>query len=261
MTVRFERRGTVGLITLAKPDRHNALAADLVADLLATLDRPEARQAAALVIAGDGPSFCAGADIGDLLDAGWMTPAPSGTTPIGPTPMDLFERLDGHPRPTIAAVHGRALGGGFELSLCCDLVVAAADAVFALPELGLGVVPNTGLARLAQIAGPRHALDLILTRRRIGAEEAAALGLVSRVVPPGSAVDAAVELARAITDGAPPGAVATVKRAVRRAAPLDWTAVRTMLAELPPGEWAEGLGAFRDRRRPDYSEFWRTSDA
>lgn len=261
MTVRFERRGTVGLITLAKPDRHNALAADLVADLLATLDRPEARQAAALVIAGDGPSFCAGADIGDLLDAGWMTPAPSGTAPVGPTPMDLFERLDGHPRPTVAAVHGRALGGGFELTLCCDLVVAAADAVFALPELGLGVVPNTGLARLAQIAGPRHALDLILTRRRIGAEEAAALGLVSRIVPPGSAVDAAVELARTITDGAPPGAIAAVKRAVRRAAPLDWEAVRSMLAELPPGEWAEGLGAFRDRRRPDYSEFWRTSDA
>lgn len=256
MTVRFERRGTVGLITLAKPDRHNALAGDLVAGLLATLDRPEARQAAALVIAGDGPSFCAGADIGDLLDAGWMTPAPG-----GPTPMDLFERLDGHPRPTVAAVHGRALGGGFELTLCCDLVVAAADAVFALPELGLGVVPNTGLARLAQIAGPRHALDLVLTRRRIGAEEAAALGLVSRVVPSGSAVDAALELARAITDGAPPGAIATVKRAVRRAAPLDWPAVRAMLAEVPAGEWAEGLGAFRDRRRPDYSEFWRTSDA
>ncbi|MCM8735243.1 enoyl-CoA hydratase/isomerase family protein [Azospirillum sp. A1-3] len=256
MTVRFERRGTVGLITLAKPDRHNALAGDLVADLLATLDRPEAHQAAALVIAGDGPSFCAGADIGDLLDAGWMTPAPS-----GPTPMDLFERLDGHPRPTIAAVHGRALGGGFELSLCCDLVVAAADAVFALPELGLGVVPNTGLERLVQIAGPRHALDLILTRRRISAEEAAAMGLVSRVVPAGGAVDGAVELARAITDGAPPGAIATVKRAVRRAAPLDWPGVRAMLAEVPPGEWAEGLGAFRDRRRPDYSEFWRTSDA
>ncbi|KAA0578278.1 enoyl-CoA hydratase/isomerase family protein [Azospirillum sp. B21] len=256
MTVRFERCGTVGLITLAKPDRHNALATDLVADLLATLDRPDARQASALVIAGDGPSFCAGADIGDLLGAGWMTP-----TPLGPTPMDLFERLDGHPRPTIAAVHGRALGGGFELTLCCDLVVAAADAVFALPELGLGVVPNTGLARLAQIAGPRHALDLILTRRHIGAEEAAALGLVSRVVPPGGAVDGAVELARAITDGAPPGAISTVKRAVRRAAPLDWPAVRAMLAELPAGEWAEGLGAFGDRRRPDYSEFWRTSDA
>ncbi|WP_372399495.1 enoyl-CoA hydratase/isomerase family protein [Azospirillum sp. HJ39] len=256
MAVRFERRGTVGLVTLSKPDRHNALAGDLVAALLDTLDRPDARQASALVIAGDGPSFCAGADIGDLLQAGWMGPAPS-----GPTPMDLFERLDGHPRPTVAAVHGRALGGGFELMLCCDLAVAAEDAAFALPELGLGVVPNTGLARLVQIAGPRHALDLILTRRRIGAAEAAALGLVSRVVPAAELVDRAVEFARAIIDGAPPGAIAAVKRAVRRAAPLDWAEVRGMLAEVPAGEWAEGLGAFRDRRPPDYSEFWRKSDA
>ena len=256
MVVRFEMRDAIGLITLAKPDRHNALACDLVEAMVQVLQGTEAEQAKAIVIAGEGRSFCAGADIRDLLNAGWMTPNPKGRPP-----MDLFEALDTDPRVTIAAVHGLVLGGGFELTLCCDLVVSASDATFSLPEVGHGVVPNTGVTRLTQMVGPRRALDLILTRRRITADEANALGLITRVVPASDVVDHALKLAADITAAAPPGALAVVKQAVRCTAPLDWAQVRSMLKHIPSEEWTEGLSAFQQKRRPDYENFWRKRNA
>ena len=251
MGARFELRGTVGLLTLAEPERRNALSTSLVEGALAALASPEARRARALVVAGEGRAFCAGANIGDLLGAGWMTGAPT-----GPTPMDLFQAIDADRRVTIAATHGLVLGGGCELTLCCDLVVAAEDTSFALPELGLGVMPNTGLARLVQLVGRRRAMDVILTRRRVEALEASTLGLVSRIVPVGEQVESAIALARNVTDEVPPGALAAVKAAARRAAPLDWNFVRAILGDIPEAEWREGLGSFAERRKPDFSRFW-----
>lgn len=251
MTARFELRGHVGLLTLAEPERRNALSTSLVESALAALASADARAARALVVAGEGRAFCAGANIGDLLGAGWMSGAPS-----GPTPMDLFEAIETDRRLTVAATHGLVLGGGFELTLCCDLVVAAEDSSFALPELGLGVIPNTGLARLVQLVGRRRALELIVTRRRIEAAEAAALGIVTRVAAPGAQVEAALDLARSVTDEVPPGALEVVKRATRRAAPLDWDFVRSVLLDIPEAEWREGLGSFAERRKPDFTRFW-----
>lgn len=255
MAARFELNGTIGLLTLADPTQRNALSRALVEDALALL-RTGSAGARALVVTGEGHSFCAGANIHDLLGAGWMS-----ADPAGATPMDLFEAIDREPRVTIAAAAGLVLGGGFELSLCCDLVVAADDAQFALPELGLGVMPNTGLARLAQIVGSRRALEMILTRRRIPAAEALDLGIVNRVVPRADLLEAATALAREITDAAPPGAITAIKAAMRGAAPLDWPAIRAVLGTLPVPEWTEGLSAFAERRRPDYGSFWQTSGA
>lgn len=252
MSVRLEMSGHVAIVSLAAVEQRNALSRPLVAALLDALEDARARSARALVLAGDGPAFCAGADINDLLAAGWME-----ATPTGPTPTDVFEVLDREPRVVVAAATGAVLGGGFELTLCCDLVIAGSDAMFGLPELGHGVIPNTAMALLGRLIGQRRALELVLTRRRVAAQEALALGLVTAVVPTASARDTAVALAQEIVSGAPPGAIAAAKRGLRHGVAVDWGEVRASLGRLPRREWTEGLGAFRARRRPDYEEFWR----
>ena len=255
--VRVSVEDGIAVLVLAMPTRRNALSAALVGACLDALGQPPVRAARALVLAGDGPAFCAGADIGDLLGAGWLT-----ANPVGPTPMDLFEAIHRDPRPVIAAATGLVLGGGFELTLCCDLVVAAADAVFAFPEIAHGVMPNTGLLLLGSLIGPRRALELVLTRRRLAAAEAFAVGLASSVEPPEATRPAAIALARRIVTGAPPTAIAAAKRSMRHgSSDIDWAFVRASLAHLSPAEWQEGLHAFTQRRQPDYDPFWRNHAA
>ena len=164
--VAYSLDGVLAIIRLNDPRRRNALSKAIVSGVLAALDRAREDKARAIVITGTGRVFSAGANIDDL-QAGWMDGTDEETDPTR-----LFRALVDSPRVVIAAVQGPAVGGGFELTLCCDLVVAADSAFFQLPELGLGVIPNTGLARLAQIIGLRRALDVILTRRRVGAAEA-----------------------------------------------------------------------------------------
>jgi enoyl-CoA hydratase len=251
MPVRLEMDGDVGVIVLASPERRNALSRDIVGGVLDALHAPAAASARAIVLAGEGPAFCAGADIGDLLGAGWIDGDKD-----GPDPIDLFAAIGADPRIVIAAVDGMALGGGFELALSCDLAVASQDAVFAVPELGHGVIPNTALWRLSRLVGPRVTMDLAVTGRRMAAQEAAALRLVSAVVPPGTARAAAVAMAAGFIRRAPPGALAALKRGLAAAAPVDWAGVRQALHRIPPAEWREGLTAFAERRQPDYEQFW-----
>lgn len=251
MPVGVEIRGQVAVVTLDDPDRRNALSRALVAGLTAALDEAERRGARAIVLAGRGKAFSAGADIRDLLEAGWMEGRAG-----EPNPVDVFERLAGCDRVTVAAVGGPALGGGFELTLACDLVVASREASFAAPEIGHGVVPNTALARLAPIIGTRRALELVLTGRKLSAEEAGALGLVNALVPNGGLIEAAVALAGEIVAAASPGAIAAAKESLRRHQATDWGEVRASLARIPPAEWREGLTAFIEKRRPDYERFW-----
>jgi enoyl-CoA hydratase/carnithine racemase len=248
----FHMDGDIGVLTLASPERRNALSSELVASALDILAGSEAAKARALVITGAGSAFCAGADIGDLLNAGWL-----GTTPKPPTPIELFEAIARDPRIFVGAVNGLAFGGGFELMLTCDLAVASQGALFCLPELEHGVIPNSGLARLPQLVGQRIAFEMIATGRKISAHEAAERGLVNLVVPPKLLLEAAIGLAKAIIRRAPPGALAAAKSGIRRHAPVDWDEIRTSLQRLPSAEWEEGLNAFLERRRPDYEPFWR----
>jgi enoyl-CoA hydratase len=252
--VRFEMREHVALLTLDDPDRRNALSRRLVAGIMAGLDAAEQHNARAIVLAGAGKAFSAGADIADLLQAGWME-----GTGKDPDPVDVFERLACHPRPVIAAVAGAAYGGGFEISLCCDLVVASPEAAFAVPEIKHGVIPNTGLARLAAIVGSRRALEFALTGRKIDVEEAHRLGIVNIVTASGEAVATAAALAVDIVRTASPGAIAALKDSTRRHAGTDWAEVRASLGRIPAAEWREGLGAFLEKRRPDYQRFWSGS--
>lgn len=251
MPVRFHQIGDVGVITLASPERRNALSRDIVEGVLGCLRSPQSAKARAIVMTGEGPAFCAGADIGDLLSAGWISGERHGADPV-----DLFEAIGAEPRLVIAAVGGLVLGGGFELMLSCDLAIAADDAVFALPELGLGVIPNTALWRLGQLAGARVVTELAITGRRMPAAEAAALNLVCGVVPAGTALEAAVSMASNAVRRCPPGALAALKRGLADAVPVDWGGVRRALARIPQAEWQEGLAAFTARRKPDYEQFW-----
>jgi enoyl-CoA hydratase/carnithine racemase len=249
MRVQFSLRGHVGLITMQDAEHFNALSPPQVDAFLSALKG--SGQARALVIVSAAKHFCAGADIkeflkGDLLDPSREAPATS--------PVNLFRALIDDPRPIIAAVDGLAMGGGVELTLSCDLVLVTDKARFALPELGLGLVPRTALARLPEIVGRRKALELILTRRRLTADEAVALGLANQKVE--NALEAAVKLAEEIIS-APPAAIAAVKRNLGRVPPGDWQAIHALLAHLDPAEWREGLTAFAEKRTPDFDRFWK----
>ncbi len=252
MPILTTTQGHVALLTLDFPDNHNALSTALVREALAALRGLDPREVRAIVVAAKGRFFSAGANIHDLHQGGWLSGAPNPEDPVA-----LFETLASHRLPVIAAVTGPALGGGFELSLSCDLAVAADNAWFAAPEAGLGVIPNTALARLTAIVGRRRALEIMLTRRRVTAQEALALGLVNEVTAPEAVVEAALALARRITDEAPPAALAAIKEGVDRHRPTDWDEVRASVGRLPADQWQEGLGAFAEKRKPDYTAFWQ----
>jgi len=251
MSIRFEQHGHVGLVLLDDEARRNALSSALVTELLTILQTSRRDHVRALVIGSAGPVFCAGADITEMLGQdweSWINPRPG-----QPTPLDLFEALEGDPRPIIAAVRGAALGGGVELTLACDLVVAGDKASFALPELAHGAIPNTALARLPAIVGMRTARDLILTRRRVAAPEALSLGLASRLVEDENVHAAAIALAASIVT-APPTAIAAVKHAVAKMP--DWAGIRHLLRAMDPDEYNEGFAAFVERRRANFDAHW-----
>jgi len=251
--VLFEMRGDIAVITLNDPERRNALSRQIVSEVFKALELSAATGARAIVIASSGPAFCAGANIDDLKD-GWMERADPLTDPAL-----LFKRLVEYPRIVIAAVQGGTLGGGFELSMSCDLVVAAETAWFALPEVSRGVIPNTGLALLQRMVGSRAALELILTGRRLSSEEGVSRGLVNAVVPRESVVEKAVSLAQDIVSKAPPGAISAAKRHLHAHAGYDWERVQRSVIDVPRAEWQEGLDAFTEKRDSNFEPFWRAA--
>ena len=253
--VSTQRRGDVALICMADSARRNALSVPLVTQLIAALLASKKDGARAVVIASKEKAFCAGADIRDMLESGWLDGGSGENSSV--TPLDLFEAIENDSRPVISAVDGLALGGGVELCLACDLVIASGSASFMFPELALGVLPNTALARLPQLIGARAAAGLILTRRRIDSAEALRLGLINTLVDGADAAEAALELAADIVANVPPTAFSAAKRSLRGG--TAWTKVRAILAEMDTNEWREGTTAFVEKRRPDYERFWQQS--
>ncbi len=254
MLVEHERHGDVAVLYLNDLRRKNALSNGLVDALIAGLAETGSgeRPARAIVISNRGDDFCAGADIKDMLASGWLEK----TAGAGEarTPVDLFKAIDRTPRLVIAAVQGLVLGGGVELAAACDLVVAEKSTTFRLPEIGLGVLPNTALSRLPAMIGMRQTAELILSRRPWSADEARANGFVVSVVSRENLVAEAVKLAQSIVRGAPPRAIAGVKAALRAD---DWDRTDGFLDLMDGAEWREGATAFAEKRRPDYEQFWR----
>ena len=260
MSVRFETDGAVAIVTIDRPEVHNALDAEtsdaLVRAWLRLRDDDALRVA---IVTGAGErAFCAGADlrgVGDFyrsMSSAQRLRRSEQTPGLGGITRNLA--VD---KPIVAAVNGYCLAGGLELALACDLRIASENATFGLPEVTRGIMPGAGgTQRLPRLVGPERALDLILTGRRIDAREAERIGLVSRVVPLESLRGEALAVAGAIAANAPL-AVRAAKSAVWRGLDLpleEGLRLEQLLAEpVRQSEDAqEGPRAFVEKRRPEF---------
>jgi enoyl-CoA hydratase len=247
-----ETRGRVGLITLHRPKQLNALNDALMNELGEALGKFEADEnIGAIVITGSEKAFAAGADIGAMKDWTYMDVYKSEYITRN------WERLKSVRKPVIAAVAGYALGGGCELALMCDIVIAADTARFGQPEIKIGVMPGAGgTQRLPRAVGKAKAMDLILTGRNMDAQEAERAGLVARIVPADKLLDEALAAASAICEYSLP-AVMMAKEAINRAyeGPLGEGILfeRRMFHSLFATEdQKEGMRAFVEKRKPQF---------
>lgn len=247
-----ERRGRVGIVTLNRPAALNALNAALMAEVVAvTADFDADRGIGAIVLTGSERAFAAGADITEMAALSYQDVSLDGL-------FAGWSRFAELRTPTIAAVAGYALGGGCELAMMCDILIAADTATFGQPEINLGVIPGMGgTQRLTRAIGKAKAMDLILTGRTMGAEEAERAGLVARVVPAAELMDTALEVAGIVASKSLPVAYAA-KEAVG-------AAFETVLAEgvrserraffstFALADQKEGMAAFLEKRDPDFT--------
>ena len=246
-TVLFEKRGRVGLITLNRPQALNALNAQLIAELNQVLDQCEGdAEIGAIVLTGSEKAFAAGADIKEMKDKSFADVVAH----------DFFapwERLSTCRKPVIAAVSGYALGGGCEIAMMCDFIIASETARFGQPEIMIGVIPAVGGSqRLTRAVGKSKAMDLCLTGRHMDAAEAERCGLVARVVPASDVVNEALKAAEKIASYSLPS-VMMAKEAVNRA--FESTLAEGILFErrifqslFATEDQKEGMAAFAAKR-------------
>ena len=248
--VEVSKQGHVGIVTMNRPETLNALSSAVFADLLKAFDVVENdEEIYVVVVTGAGRSFVAGADISEMATMNVVEGKNFGD--LGNQAMLRLERME---KPTIAAINGFALGGGCELSMACDIRIASEKAKFGQPEVGLGITPGfAGTQRLPRIVGISKAMELILTAKVIGAEEAKAIGLVSEVYPADELMPKALELANAICANAQI-AVKESKRCIRKGMQTDIYTGCAFEAEAfgvccGTEDKDEGMGAFLEKRK------------
>ncbi len=251
-TILTETRGAVGLITLNRPEAMNALNSTVMAELAGAVDEFEKNDAiGAMVLTGNEKAFAAGADIKEMQSKTYMDAF------LDDFITSEWERLTSCRKPIIAAVAGYALGGGCEVAMMCDFIIAAETAKFGQPEINLGALPGAGgTQRLTRVVGKSKAMEMCLTGRMMDAEEAERSGLVSRVVAADELVDQAITAAEKIAAMSRPS-VFMVKECVNRA-------YETTLAEgvrferrmfqsvFATEDQKEGMAAFAEKRKPEF---------
>ena len=249
--VLVEREPPIATVLLNRPKQLNALSDELMEELVSTLielDRDKAVRA--IVLGGSERAFAAGADIGELAQA-------SAIDLYYQRRIERWDAIRGLWTPLIAAVSGYCLGGGCELAMACDLIVASESAQFGQPETGLGIIPGAGgTQRLTRVVGKALAMDVILSGRRLSAQEAFAAGLVARVVATDAWLEEAKSVAREIAEKGP---VATrlAKESVDRAFETTLTAGleaerRALYLAFASEDANEGLTAFTEKRKPEF---------
>ncbi|MBY8917284.1 enoyl-CoA hydratase [Nitratireductor rhodophyticola] len=250
-TILVETRERVGLITLNRPKALNALNSQVLEEVVGALEAfDENPRIGAIVITGSEKAFAAGADIKEMASKSYVDAYME----------DLFAGWDGLTRvrkPIIAAVAGYALGGGCELAMMCDFIIAAENAKFGQPEITLGVMPGMGGSqRLTRFVGKSKAMDMCLTGRFMDAGEAERSGLVSRVVPPGELIEEALKAADTIAGFSLP-AVMMTKEAVNRS--YETTLAeglrferRVFHAMFALDDQKEGMAAFTEKRSANF---------
>lgn len=252
--VKFEKQGNVAVLTIDRPEALNALNSQVLCDLDAAISQVEADdEVRVVVLTGAGRSFVAGADIGEMVNFSAID-----GKKFGVHGGSIFLRLENLSKPVIAAINGFALGGGCELAMACDIRISSEKAAYALPELGLGILPaGGGTQRLAKLVGVGRAKEMILTGRIVKAAEALAMGLTTKVVAPEELMDAAFETARCIAQKGP-FAVRLAKQAVNAALSTDED-TGMMIEALSYGlviasdDRMEGVTAFLEKRTPEFS--------
>ncbi len=246
-TILTETKDAVGVITFNRPKALNALCARLIEELNLALDAFEADDGVkAMVITGSERAFAAGADISEMQDQDFVSV-------IKHDFIEPWERITRCKKPVIAAVAGYALGGGCELAMMCDIVIAAEGAKFGQPEITLGTIPGSGgTQRLTRAVGKSKAMDMILTGRMMDAEEAERSGLVSRVVPADTLLDEALAVAGKIAEMSAP-VVAMAKEAVNRSYEMTLSEGvrferRLFQSTFATDDRREGMAAFVEKR-------------
>ena len=248
--------GSVATVTLGRPEARNALNAALIGEVTRCFEElAEDESVRVVVLTGEGPSFCAGADVGYMRDTASFSYEEN--LEDARRLADMFLAVDDLPKPVVARVRGATIGGGAGLVAAADLAVAEEEARFAFSEVRLGIAPATIAPFVVRKIGYSRARALFLTGERFGADLAREIGLVHEVVPEGE-LDAAVERVAAQLLQGGPAAQAAIKEALRQVEatePMEALGIMTQLiAELRIGEEGqEGLGAFLEKREP----FWR----
>lgn len=247
-----EQRGKVALVTLNRPKALNALCAQLVEELADALDRIEENpDLSAIVLTGNEKAFAAGADIKEMKERSYMDVYQSDFI------TKHWERTAQFRKPVIAAVAGYALGGGCELAMMCDILLAAENAKFGQPEIQIGTIPGAGGSqRLTRAIGKSKAMEMILTGRMMDAQEAERTGLAARIVPVDRLIEEALLLAEKIAAHSLP-ILMLAKEAVNRA--FEGTLAdgikferRLFHSTFATDDQKEGMNAFAEKRKPDF---------
>ena len=250
-TVIVETRGRVGVMHINRPRQMNALNSEVMTQILAAVEAFDADSAiGAMVLTGDARAFAAGADIKEMAGMGVVEHLQSGR-------IAMWQRVRNAKKPIIAAVSGFCLGGGCELAMMCDMIVASETATFGQPEINLGIMPGAGgTQRLTRAVGKALAMEMVLNARFISAQEALAHGLVNRVVPVEHFLDDALKLAGEIAARAPLS-VQLAKQAVNQA--FETSLTEGLLDErylfymlFASQDQQEGMAAFVEKRAAEW---------
>lgn len=252
-TIQIEVKENIGIIRLNRPDKLNAINLQMVEELVKALDELENNNDVKIVIiTGNGRAFSAGADVKEMLETPLEDIMKRGHMP-------LWEKLRSFKKPIIAALNGITAGGGLELAMACDIIIAAESAKLGQPEINLGIIPGAGgTQRLTRTVGKFRAMELVLTGKLISAREAEAYGLVNKVVPDNSLLDEAIKLAKEIATK-PAITLMLAKEAVNKA----WDTLlqqgldierRNFYLALSTEEAKEGMKAFIEKRKPRWEK-------